>query len=147
MICRHALRSMGCLFIFAVVLWSHGPMVPWSDGPLFGAEPVWQEGPGYRFRTLSLPGAGADGFARLAPEVTGIFFTNYLSDRSIATNRILENGSGVALGDIDGDSWCDIYFCRLEGPDALYRNLGNGRFEDITAGSGIVLTNEYSTGA
>jgi hypothetical protein len=37
---------------------------------------------------------------------------------------------------VDGDGRCDIYFCRLEGPNALYRNLGNGRFEDVSSTSG-----------
>ncbi len=40
---------------------------------------------------------------------------------------------GVALGDVDGDGWTDVYLARLEGDNALYRNLGNWRFEDITA--------------
>src|SRR5439155_21080141 len=64
-----------------------------------------------------------------------------------AKNRILENGSGVALGDVDGDGWCDIYFCRLEGPNVLYRNLGNWKFEDITSKAGIACPDQYSTGA
>src|SRR5439155_1765002 len=64
-----------------------------------------------------------------------------------AKNRILENGSGVALGDVDGDGWCDIYFCRTEGPNVLYRNLGNWKFEDITAKAGVACPDQYSTGA
>jgi hypothetical protein len=79
--------------------------------------------------------------------MTGIYFTNRLSDASAAENRILENGSGVALGDVDGDGWCDIYFCRLEGDNALYRNLGNCRFEDVTAAAGVACPGQYSTGA
>jgi hypothetical protein len=42
---------------------------------------------------------------------------------------------------------CDIYFCRLDGPNALYRNLGNWKFEDFTASAGVACENQYSTGA
>ena len=42
---------------------------------------------------------------------------------------MLLNGSGVAAGDVDGDGWCDLFFCRLEGKNALYRNLGGSKFE------------------
>src|SRR6185436_16931323 len=76
-------------------------------------------------RELVLPATGQTGFTRLAADATGLVFSNHLSDASAAKNRILENGSGVALGDVDGDGWCDIYLCRLEGPNVLYRNLGN----------------------
>lgn len=42
----------------------------------------------------------------------------------------------MALGDIDGDGWCDVYVCGLETPNALFRNRGNWTFEDVTAGAG-----------
>src|SRR6185503_13418119 len=47
----------------------------------------------------------------------------------------------------DGDGWCDIYLCQLEGPNALFRNLGNWKFADITAPAGIACAEQYSTGA
>src|SRR5262249_43413402 len=47
-------------------------------------------------------------------------------------NQNLLNGAGVAAGDFDGDGWCDLYFCGLGGRNALYRNLGNWRFQDVT---------------
>ena len=78
---------------------------------------------------------------------TGITFSNRLADASIARNRIYEIGSGVALGDVDGDGWCDIYFCRSEGDNVLYRNLGDWKFEDITDKAGVACPNQYSTGA
>ena len=60
---------------------------------------------------------------------------------------IESNGSGVAFVDYDGDSRLDAFLAngsQLEGFAAgqeplsrLYRNLGGGRFEDVTASSGI----------
>ena len=44
---------------------------------------------------------------------------------------------GAAVADVDGDGWTDLFVTRLDGPDALYRNLGNGRFEDATAFAGL----------
>jgi hypothetical protein len=53
----------------------------------------------------------------------------------------------VAAGDVDGDGLVDLYFCALDNGNALYRNLGNGRFEDITAGAGVGCPGQYSTAA
>ena len=111
------------------------------------AAPAWQPGEGFRSRPLAVPHAGKIGFTLVPPAVTGITFSNQLSDVSAAKNRILENGSGVALGDVDGDGWCDVYFCRLEGPNVLYRNLGDWKFEDITTQAGVACAGQYSTGA
>lgn len=107
----------------------------------------WQNGQAHRFANVAVPTAGKPGFSLLPPQTTAVTFTNRLSDEAAARNRILENGSGVALGDIDGDGWCDIYFCRLEGPNALFRNLGDWRFEDITDAAGVACADQYSTGA
>ena len=70
---------------------------------------------GYRFAPLSPAKEGRLGFTLLQPGDTGILFSNRLSDAAVAKNRLYEIGSGVALGDIDGDGLVDIYFCRLEG--------------------------------
>ena len=45
-------------------------------------------------------------------------------------------GMGVAAGDVDNDSDVDLYVTNL-GENALLRNLGRGRFEDATEGSGL----------
>ncbi|MBX3746648.1 MAG: VCBS repeat-containing protein [Verrucomicrobiae bacterium] len=96
---------------------------------------------------LVVPGSAGPGFTLMGPERTGVAFTNRISIRTVATNRIFEIGSGVALGDVDGDGRCDIYLCRLDGPNALYRNLGGWRFEEIAEAAGVALPEQASTGA
>ena len=107
----------------------------------------WHQAEGYRWAECALASPGKTGFTRLPAAQTGIAFTNHLSDAQVEKNRILENGSGVALGDADGDGKCDIYFCRLEGGNKLYRNLGNWKFEDITTQAGVACPGQFSTGA
>jgi tetratricopeptide (TPR) repeat protein len=47
---------------------------------------------------------------------------------------------GVSVGDIDGDGFDDLYVCQPAGlPNRLYRNRGDGSFEDITDASGVGL--------
>ncbi|MSU35747.1 MAG: hypothetical protein EXS36_11700 [Pedosphaera sp.] len=110
------------------------------------AGPVWQARAGHRFAPLTVPKNGRTGFTLVRSGESGIVFTNLLSMASTATNRIWANGSGVALGDVDGDGFVDIYFCRLEGDNVLYRNLGNWRFEDITKSAGVGCPNQFSSG-
>jgi tetratricopeptide (TPR) repeat protein/peroxiredoxin len=46
--------------------------------------------------------------------------------------------NGVSIGDIDGDGFDDLYVCQPGGlPNRLYRNRGDGTFEDITESSGV----------
>lgn len=48
---------------------------------------------------------------------------------------------GVAAGDFDNDGWDDLYICQPSGlPNRLYRNRGDGSFEDVTdrAGVGVI---------
>lgn len=90
---------------------------------------------------------GKTGFIEVDPQRTGIGFTNRLTDEVVSRNSSLSSGSGVALGDVDGDGWCDIYFCRLEGGNVLLRNLGDWRFEDITSQAGVACPGQFSRGA
>jgi Flp pilus assembly protein TadD/peroxiredoxin len=45
---------------------------------------------------------------------------------------------GIAAGDFDGDGRDDIYVCQPSGlPNRLYRNRGDGTFEDVTQRAGV----------
>ncbi len=51
------------------------------------------------------------------------------------------SGGGVTAGDADGDGRDDLVFCGGRGC-ALYRNRGDGTFEDVTAAAGIGVPGE-----
>ena len=53
--------------------------------------------------------------------------------------------TGVAVGDYDNDGRLDLYITAF-GPNRLLRNLGNGKFADVTAAAGVAGgANEWST--
>jgi hypothetical protein len=54
-------------------------------------------------------------------------------------------GAGAFAADYDGDGWCDILVTNF-GPNILYRNLGNGHFENVAAKVGIESPG-WNTGA
>ena len=130
-----------------VALWTVA-VLPWTG---LGSEQSAGRDDGaklpYRAVPLALPASGQTGFTRLSPESTRLFFTNHISAEALARNQVFEIGSGVALGDVDGDGWVDIYLCSLEGSNHLYRNLGNWTFSDITAAAGVGCPGACSTGA
>lgn len=59
---------------------------------------------------------------------------------------------GIAWGaiffDYDNDTWADLFVANDHGPDKLYRNRGDGTFQDVSEQSGIVTQiNGKPTGA
>ena len=66
---------------------------------------------------------------------------NFLADEQGANFKInlYDHGAGLAVGDYDGDGKDDIYFCNQLGKNALYRNKGDGTFEDVTDNAGVGL--------
>jgi hypothetical protein len=53
----------------------------------------------------------------------------------------------VAIADVDGDGRLDIYFVTQLGENQLARNLGGGKFEDITKSAGVGLGDRFCVSA
>jgi hypothetical protein len=108
--------------------------------------PAWHQETGYRWRELDVPSSGTPGFTKLDPGKTGIHFENFVSDSTLLGNRILGQGAGTCIGDVDGDGRPDVFLARTEGSNTLYRNLGDWRFQDITDSARVGAADRFSTG-
>lgn len=58
-----------------------------------------------------------------------------------------DHGNGVAVADVDADGRLDVYFVNQVGGNQLWRNLGGGRFENITAAAGVAVPDKVSVSA
>ncbi len=114
-----------------------------GDAPL----PEWHAEDGYRWREVVVPRRGSAGFQVVDLSRAGIDFINAVRQEDALQNRHLTHGSGVALGDVDGDGLVDVFLARLDGPNALYKNVGGWRFEDVSAAAGVEAADRSSTGA
>jgi enediyne biosynthesis protein E4 len=99
--------------------------------------------------TPPIPAEPADLFEDVTGPA-GLQFVHQFCDTRLA-NIIQSSGSGVSVLDYDGDGFMDLYFVNagpLEGvtnhepgtrrePNRLYRNRGDGTFEDVTARAGV----------
>jgi cytochrome oxidase Cu insertion factor (SCO1/SenC/PrrC family) len=50
-----------------------------------------------------------------------------------------DHGNGVAVADVDGDGLLDLYFSNQVGSNQLWRNDGDGKFENITEEAGVAV--------
>jgi hypothetical protein len=98
---------------------------------------------------LSVPAANDDYFQEIGQQA-GLNFVHSIGDDDL-TNIIFSSGGGTAFLDYDQDGFIDIYACSgtwLEGVSKsekpaelpgnhLYRNKGDGTFEDVTKKAGV----------
>lgn len=88
-------------------------------------------------------------FNKIPSEITGISFVNLLKEKpgnNILESEFFYNGGGIAVGDITGNGYPDLYFTANQGKNALYINLGNYRFLDITEYAGVADEDGWSAG-
>jgi hypothetical protein len=109
--------------------------------------PDWHFENGYRWRELTFEKSRHIGFTELSANDVGIDFVDSVSEDSILANRHLSYGSGVAIGDVDGDGLPDIFLAHVGGPSALYKNLGGWKFTNIARESGVELRGRRTMGA
>jgi hypothetical protein len=61
--------------------------------------------------------------------------------------NLYDHGSGVAIGDYDGDGHDDVLLLNQLGPNSLFRNKGDGTFVDVTAEAGVGLPDRICVAA
>ena len=113
---------------------------------------IW---PGSGVAVLDFDG---DGFEDLfvADGVRSILYRNdgrgRFTDVTVAAHLATADGrgiaaTGVAAGDVDGDGFPDLFVTDAFGPARLFRNRGDGTFEEITERSGISVAGNTRSAA
>ncbi|MEC7201736.1 MAG: hypothetical protein VXW84_13925, partial [Verrucomicrobiota bacterium] len=90
------------------------------------------------------PASWQEGFTPQPPSLTGVTFTNRLDGDAFLTDAVAHNGSGVAIGDVNGDGLEDLFFCGLLSANQLYLNRGYWLFENFPLGE-AACQNQRST--
>ncbi len=99
------------------------------------------------------PGAGDSVTFSDVAAAAGLNFRHGAFQNSLAEDPIAMMGGGLCWLDVDNDGWLDLYVVNSHATheaealaaqnalprNALFRNLGNGAFADISAGSGADL--------
>lgn len=88
-------------------------------------------------------------FELVSEKKSGITFKNVITESdslNILTYEYIYNGGGVAIADFDNDGLEDIYFTGNMVNNALYRNKGEMKFEDITSSAGVSAEGLWCSG-
>ncbi|MBM3881169.1 MAG: CRTAC1 family protein [Verrucomicrobia bacterium] len=131
-----------------------GALVACKPEPAVDGRPVGKPGAGAGDHGAlvvagPIPAGPNDAFEEVAARA-GLAFVHQFCDTRIA-NIIESNGAGAAVLDFDRDGWMDVYLVNsgpLDGvthhepgtarePSRLYRNRGDGTFEEVTLKAGV----------
>ena len=118
--------------------------------PLDGGDPVWmKERAAAQIATAPTIRAFHDFAFEDARESSGIRFMHKITDESGKRFKGVhyDHGSGIVVADVDGDDWLDIYFVNQVGGNELWRNLGGGKFENITERAGVYVSDRVGVSA
>ncbi len=76
----------------------------------------------------------------------GLAYEHGFTTPRVSVRRMLL--AGVATGDYDNDGWVDLYAIRGDiGPNLLFRNTHDGRFEEVGAAAGVAVDGAIESGA
>ncbi len=80
---------------------------------------------------------------------SGITFIHHMVDDAGIDYKPVhyDHGTGIAVADVDGDGLYDIYFVNQVGGNELWKNLGAGKFKNITKKAGVGLPGRISVTA
>jgi hypothetical protein len=82
-------------------------------------------------------------------EGAGIDFRHHFFPSEQGENyrmNMYDHGSGILLADVNDDGLIDIYLLDFLGPNALYLNKGNFKFENVADTSGVGMPDAVSVG-
>ncbi|HEV7596064.1 MAG TPA: CRTAC1 family protein [Gemmatimonadaceae bacterium] len=106
------------------------------------ATPAWLAERGRQETELAARSSAAHDFRFTDQrQASGITFENRVVDDASKTYKLVhyDHGNGVCAADVDGDGLPDLYFPTQLGTSQLWRNLGNGRFGNITDQAGLAM--------
>ncbi len=102
--------------------------------------------------TLGAPSASRVQFTDVAAQA-GLAFKH---ENGASTDKFMPEtfGAGVAWLDYDNDGWIDVFFSngadlargKTSPGNVLFKNLGNGKFTDVTAAAGVAGAGRFGTG-
>ncbi len=122
---------------------------PSSDRSIDAGPPAWLQA---RRQEQLQAGAGYPvlhdfGFTDRIAESGITFETRIVDDAGKAYKHVhYDHGTGVCAADVDGDGLPDLYFVTQLGSNELWKNLGGGRFANLTDAAGLRLPDAIGVG-
>ena len=117
--------------------WSHDESNAWKVHRWEASEEIQSVGGSTAFLDVTAQALGSnESYHRQM--LHGVDYWRTILDGASGIDVYANNG--VAAGDYDNDGWDDFYVCQPAGlPNRLYRNRGDGTFEDVTERAGVAV--------